>query len=121
MATEKKAETRNDITDDQIAAWKKTKSIVREISIKVDEDDMSETAETAKFIICPPTRKVQEAINAYAVSKNIDAINKLLISNCVLGGDMAYLGEEGDLGIYLAVLEEVGKLMKKTRVASRRL
>jgi ribosomal protein S20 len=121
MANEKKAPKNNEISAEQIAEWKKTKSNVKEISIQVDEEDMSDNAEVAKFIICAPTRKIQEAINKYAADKNIDAINKLLVTNCVLGGDMEYLSEDGDLGIYLAVLEEVGKLMKKQRVTSRRL
>ncbi len=121
MANDKKSEKINEVSEAQLADWKKTKSNIREISISIDEDDMSDDAEVAKFIICAPTRKLQEAINKYAADKNIDAINKLLVTNCVLGGDMQYLSEDGDLGIYLAVLEEVGKLMKKQRVNSKRL
>jgi len=121
MANEKKAQKNNEISENQIAEWKKNKSNVKEICIKIDEADMSVNAEVAKFIICAPSRKIQEALNEYAANKDIDSINKLLVTNCVLGGDMDYLSEDSDLSIYLAVLEEVGKLMKKQRVTSRRL
>ncbi|KQC30178.1 hypothetical protein [Flagellimonas eckloniae] len=105
-----------DITKTDISEWKKTKGRLKEINIPLD-DNMD--GECAKFVICKPTKNLLPAITQYGKDEDIDALNKLLITNCVLGGDMEYL--ESDVDIYLAVIEEVGKLMQAKRVTSKSL
>ena len=109
-----------DITKTQISEWKKTKGKLKQIDISLYENDFDGTGEKASFIICPPTRNILSAIAHYGQEKNIDKVNELLITNCVLGGDMKYLDENsGDTSVYLSVLEEVGKLMETKRVSSK--
>ena len=74
----------------------------------------------AKFVICKPTRNLLPSITQYGKDQNIEALNRLLVTNCVLGGDMHYMDDEvGDMAVYLAVLEEVGKLMQANGVISK--
>lgn len=118
----KEFQKRSDITAADIKKWKQTKGRLKEVIIPLDDDDIKAEGESAKFIICAPTRNILSAIAHYGQEKNIDKINELLMKNCVLGGDMKYLEEEqgvGDTSVYLSVLEEVGKLMEKKRVISR--
>jgi len=111
--------TFKNITKDQITDWKKTKGNLMQVAIPLDDNPDGNKAE---FIICKPTRNLLPAITQYGAEKNIDALNNLLISSCVLGGDMKYLDEEnGEMDVYLAVLEEVGKLMQAKRVTSKRI
>lgn len=105
-----------DITKEEISSWKKTKGRLSEISIPLD-DDLD--GECARFIICKPTKNLLPAITEYGKKEDVDRLNDLLVTNCVLGGDMDYL--DSDIDIYLAVIEEVGKLMKARRVNSRSL
>jgi hypothetical protein len=112
-----KPKTFKDITKDIIENWKKTKSGLRQIEIPVDEEL---NGKSAKFIICKPTRNLLPVITQYGKDQNIEALNTLLVTNCVLGGDMAYMDDEnGDMAVYLAVLEEVGKQMQAKRVTSK--
>lgn len=109
-----------DITEAHIKEWKKTKGKLKRIEISLDENDFNGNGEKACFIVCPPTRNILSAIAHYGQEKNIDKVNELLITNCVLGGDMKYLDEDtGDTSVYLSVLEEVGKLMTTKRVSSK--
>lgn len=117
-----KFQTRKDITKEQIQTWKQTKGRLTEIKIPLEDDDLNGTGAVASFIICKPTRNVLSALTEYAKDKQIDKINDLLVTNCVLGGDMEYLDTEvGDTQIYTTVLEELGKLMEKKRVISNKL
>jgi hypothetical protein len=68
MANEKKAPKNNEISAEQIAEWKKTKSNVKEISIQVDEEDMSDNAEVAKFM---PSTSCSSPTACWAVTWNI--------------------------------------------------
>lgn len=117
---DKKFETFAQVTKAKISEWKQTKSGLKEISVMLDDEDLTTSGKAAKFIICKPTRNVLSAITEYAKDQNITKINEVLITNCVLGGDMQYLDEDkGDTQVYTTVLEELGKLMEKKRVISR--
>ncbi|TLP81356.1 hypothetical protein [Maribacter sp. ACAM166] len=106
--------TFKEITKDQISNWKKTKTGLRQIEVPVDG------GEPAKFIICKPTRNLLPSITQYGKDENIEALNRLLVTNCVLGGDMLYMDDDsGDMAVYLAVLAEVGKLMQAKGVISK--
>lgn len=108
------------VTKTEISKWKQTKSGLKRIEIPLDDDDLTGDGEKASFIICKPTRNVLNAVTEYAKDKDVEKINDVLISNCVLGGDMKYLDAEvGDTQVYTTVLEELGKLMEKKRVISK--
>lgn len=106
-----------EITKEDISGWKKTKGKLKEVSIPLDDEDID--GECARFVVCKPTKNLLPAITEYGKQENIDALNNLLITNCVLGGDMDYL--DSDVDVYLAVIEEVGKLMQARRVTSKTL
>lgn len=117
---EKQFETIAEVTDAKIKKWKQTKNGLKRIEIPLDDDDLTGKGEVAAFIICKPTRNVLNAITEYAKEKDIEKINEVLISNCVLGGDLKYLDAEvGDTQVYATVLDELGKLMEKKRVISK--
>lgn len=110
-------QTFKEITKEQIAIWKKTKTGLKEISIPLTDEV---NGPKASFIICKPTRNLLPVITQYGKEENIEALNRLLVTNCVLGGDMLYMDDEsGDMAIYLAVLEEVGKQMQAKGVTSK--
>ena len=104
------------IKPEDIATWKHTKGKLTEVTIPLD-DNLD--GKTAKFIICKPTRNLLPAITQYGKEENVDALNTLLITNCVLGGDMDYL--DSDIDVYLEVLKHVGKQMEAKRVTSKTL
>jgi hypothetical protein len=102
------------ITDDQIKEWKAAHPLgIKVIFIPDDEDDLSDDAPGATFVITPYNRKVLKAITKYAGDKDYQKITDLMIKNCVLGGDMDQLNDEDDTTVYSAVLEEIGKINKK--------
>lgn len=104
-----------DITKEQIAKWKQTKGKLTELSIPLDTKD-------AKFVICKPPRNILSALAQYGQDGEVEKVNNLLISNCVLGGDMVYLDEDkGDLQVYMTMLDELGKFLTPKQTSSRTL
>lgn len=65
-------------------------------------------ARVAQFICIPPTKTVMDALGQHQQSKNIAAANKLLIANCVLGGDLDIMERDG--GVYGQLLSAINKL-----------
>lgn len=112
---EKTAQKYSDITTAQIAKWKQTKGALTEESIPLTDDPNSAVA---KFVVCKPTRNVLSAIVEYGKKDDVDTVNKLLITNCVLGGDMQHLE---DTKIYLSMLEVLGKLLQPRPAKSKKL
>lgn len=112
-----------DITPDMIAAWKAEGHInMTEISIFLDDDDLSEKSPQAKFVICQPTRAVVNAGAKYSNDGKFDRANKLFISSCVLGGDMEHLNpDNADNRVELKVLEEIGKLIEIKKATVKKL
>ncbi len=107
-----------DITSEQIKKWKETKGKLKQVSIPID----GELDKYAQFIICKPTRNLLSALADAGERKDVDKVQELLITNCVLGGDMDYIDEESkqcDVSVYLALLEEVGKFMETAKVKSK--
>ena len=108
-----------DITKELLSNWRKTKGKLQEITIPLDDDV---DGEVAKFIICKPTKNLLPAITEYGKQENVEGLHNLFITNCVLGGDMDYIdGDTVELDVFLAVMEEVGKLLKAKRVTSKRI
>ena len=106
----------SEITKEDISNWKKTKGKITEIVIPLS-DDLD--GEVAKFAICKPSKNLLPAITQYGKEENIEALNTLLLTNCVLGGDMHYL--DTDISVHLALVDAVGKLMQAKRVTSKSL
>ena len=113
-----------DITADQIAAWKSAKRKVSQVDIPVNEDDAAGNGPLASYVICQPERNVLDAAAKYAQEKNFRKANEVLKKNCILGGDMKYIETESsefNMEIELAVLDEIGKLVESKKVAVKKL
>lgn len=108
----------NAITPDQIRDWKAKygANSLREVSIKVLEE---ESEEVSRFVLRKPGRSVMEAVAVAGAKNDIAGSNKILIANCVLGGDMAAL--ENDAAVFLAVLDEIRQLVSKTDTTVKKL
>jgi hypothetical protein len=78
-----------------------------------DLEIVSGDGTTAKFVVRKPDRATLEAMGNHAASKNVQATNKVLISNCVLGGDMEQLAKDGE--IYLEVLQALNNLKSEAK------
>ena len=122
----KEFSTIKDITDAKFKDFEKTYKGVRQIAIPigdVDQDELNLDSDTkeAQFVICKPDRKVLNAVARYGADKNYGKANQVLVTNCVLGGDMEWLEEGRDDDIYMAVIDEIGKLVntKKARLVKR--
>lgn len=113
-----------DITEENISDWKSTKKKVTQISVAIDEDDVSSAGPTAKFVICQPDRNVLEATARASSEKNYSKANKLMKTNCILGGDMKYIeagSADFNLEIELEVLDQIGLLVEKKKAAVKKL
>lgn len=99
----------SDITSDMNLEWeaKYGKSRIIDLEVKVSDK------ETFKFVMRKPDRAVLEAIGKHAAKKDVQAANKVLISNCVLGGDMEALNKDGE--VYLEVLEQLNLLKHQAK------
>jgi len=107
----------SDITAATIASWKKTNKRLLEIDVPLEDNDIRGKGKCAKFFICSPTRSIINAVAKYGSENNIEKANEVLMTNCVLGGDMEYLDEDEhpDGEVYYSVLEEIGKLNGKRK------
>ncbi len=108
-----------DITREMIVAWKKKHGTLVEQSIPLTDDP---EGVCATFVVCKPTRKVFELVTEYGKDQNIKKVNNVLITNCVLGGDMKYITDEAyDAQVYLTLLETLGKLLEPRQTKSKYL
>lgn len=105
----KEFQKHSDITPDMNREWeaKYGKKRISDLEIETSDGDV------ARFVIRKPDRQVLEAMGKYAAAKNVSATNKVLISNCVLGGDMEALEKDGE--VYIEVLEQLNALKKKAK------
>lgn len=117
----KQFELFKNITEGDIAAWKKTKANLTEVTIPMDDEP--EGGKVAKFIIANPPRRILDVVTDLGQDKkNLKKIEEIMIKSAVLGGDMIYLdSEKGDTQVYLAVLEDVGKRFEPRRSKSKKL
>ena len=96
----------------------KANPLLKVISIPLDGEELTE----ATFIIAPPSRNVINAIAKVGSEGNIAKANNILLKNCVLGGDMAFIDPEyKDQSIFLTVLGELGELQKAKEVTVKKL
>lgn len=117
--------TFDNITPEMITEWKnKGKKKLTEISIPINENDLTGDGPVAKFVICQPDRNVLDACAKYSQEKNFKKANALMITNCMLGGDEKYVNSESedyDVDIELALLDEIGKLIESKKTTVKKL
>lgn len=99
-----------DITAEQIQDWK----------AKHGENSLSQATVTTEdgeynFILRKPGRNVLEAV----AKDKTDSGNKIMLANCVLGGDTYAI--EQDAAVYVAVVEQIGVLFKSAKVSVKKL
>lgn len=87
-----------------------------EITITPKEE---EAGTVARFVVIPPSRTVLNSLADFGIKKDVTNANKVLIANCVLGGDMEQLEQDG--ATYTAVMEELGKLMSNKQASIKKL
>lgn len=101
----------SEITPEMIQDWKAQKGAdsLSQVDIKYcakkNEDGEDVKTKTASFIICTPTRTVMDVIAQHGLAKDVAKANKALISNCVLGGDMDAIEQDG--GVYTSLLTKL--------------
>lgn len=105
----KKYTTYQDITPDQNAQWEAQYGKNRIVDVEIE----TASGDTARFVLRKPNRNVMEAIGKPAAENNIAKVNQIFIANCVLGGDMESLDQDGD--IYAEVLQLITKLTSKVK------
>lgn len=116
MEDQNKSQSFSDITPAQIQDWK----------AKYGADSLSETTVSLpeegteySFVVKKPNRAVMEAV-AKAGSKNdIEGSNKILLANCVLGGDMAAI--ENDGAVYIKLLDVIRLLLGNAESTVKKL
>ncbi len=86
---------------------------LRELVIKDSEGD------ELKFYLVKPNRTVMEAITQKGVEQKIVEMNKVLISNCVVGGDMQAIEDDGS--IYIAVISAITELIDEVSSEIKKL
>jgi hypothetical protein len=111
-------------TPDQIQAWKAKygEDLIREIEVVIAESEFDEKGaltkpeEWGQYIVRIPGRTEVEVMAQHMVNKDITKHNAVLVSNCVLHGDMDLLNR--DARVFSGVVSELGKLVavRKTRV-----
>jgi len=103
----------SDITPEMIQDWKLKYGELQQIDVELEE------GKTASFIARRPNRSVMDAIGEYGVKKQVAEANKVLIANCVLGGDMDLM--ENDGSVYTALLEQLERLVTRKRASVKKL
>jgi len=97
------------ITPDHIRDWKaKHGDVLSEVSIG-----------EAKFIVRLPSRRVVDLVAQLEHKKDIVGMNNTMISNCVLGGDIDVMEQDG--ATYTDLIAEIGKLITRKKVSVKKL
>lgn len=116
----------SDVTVDQIQEWKAKygrHSVYQETIIINREpatDGKEEEVESVDFIIKVPPRSTVDAIaDKQKANASISDINKILLANSVLAGDMSLV--ENNSMVYGSLLEAIRRLMKKPETISKKL
>jgi len=106
----------NDITPSLIQDWKAKfgPNSLREVTVDLPDEGLE-----YRFVLRKPGRGVMEAVATAGAKNDIAGSNKILIANCVLGGDMAAI--ENDAAVYLQVLDEIRQLVGKTESTVKKL
>lgn len=99
----------NDITPDMNLEWEAKYGKDRIVDLEVE----TASGKNAKFVLRKPNRTVMEAIGEPASKGNVAKVNQIFIANCVLGGDMEALENDGD--VYAEVLSQIVELTSKAK------
>jgi hypothetical protein len=86
---------------------------LQELSIETDGGIV------ARFVVKPPSRTVVDLVGQHGQSKRLVEANKVLTANCILGGDLDLL--ENDGAVYAAVIEHLGSMLRKKAVTVKKL
>lgn len=109
----------DEVTPEIIQDWKArfgdAEGCITQVNVPITDTKDGEDGPQARYFLCVPSRTVVDRVAEYGMNKELQQANKLLIANCVLGGDMDILERDGN--VYEAVLNEIQKL-RKSRVAS---
>jgi len=117
----------SDITPEKIQDWKAKYGMdaLQELTVVVKsdkknvEDKEVVSQQLAKYIVRTPTRTVLDVVGQHGIDKDVAKSNKALIANCVLGGDMDVLEQDG--GVYAAVLKQIQNLITTKEVSIKKL
>lgn len=97
------------ITPDHIQNWKaKYGDVLSEVNIG-----------DARFVVRIPSRRAVDLVAQLEHKKDIVGMNNTMINNCVLGGDMESM--ENDGSIYTDLLTQIGKLIERKKVSVKKL
>lgn len=126
MSSKKEVEFQafKDITDSVKAEWRaKYGDEVEVVVIPVKKGDRDPKGEKARFVVVPPTRNVVQAAGEYATEEKHEQADKVLMGNCVLGGDMKWLEPEpvGRDRIYRTVLKKLTEMLTEKRASVEKL
>lgn len=94
----------SEISEDMIRDWKAKYGdhSLEELSVLLNEGVEDENAEIyARFVVKVPSRHEMEVMEAN--SKDSAKVNKILVENCVLGGDLDAIDKYGF--VYAKILE----------------
>lgn len=106
----------SDITEEQKLQWKQQYGEHNVFEVEVEEDG---ERPAARFVIRRPGRLVVDSVANHGVKKDIVNANKVLTKNCVLGGDMDIMENEGD--VYEEVLKQLSELTQKRKSSIKKL
>ncbi len=100
--------TFEDITLEQNQEWEARYGKHRIMDLEIEVDD-----KTYNYVLRKPDRAVLESMGKHAIAKNVELTNRTLIKNCVLGGDMEAIDQDGS--VYVEVLENLQKLKTEAK------
>ncbi len=111
----------DEITEDMIRDWKAKYGFnsLRSCEVIVEEGTEGKEPIIANFVLRVPSRTVVDRVGELGAENKIGDSNKVFIANCVLGGDMDML--ENDGAVYSKVLKEIGKLMAAKKSTVKKL
>lgn len=113
--------TNDQITPEVLEKWAQAYPTLREVTVMVEPTEGQE--KTIKFYIKKPNRDQRLMIGKAAKKDKMMEVSQMLISNCVLGGDVEFLADpmEHSSEPFMAeacdltretVLEQIGNLME---------
>lgn len=103
-----------DITNEMRKQWEAQYGKKRIIQIELETEEGVLT-----YVLRKPNRSVMEAVALAGEKKDIKLANKIFIENCVLGGDMEAIDQDGD--VYLTVLGEIAALTNQKNIKVKKI
>jgi len=99
----------SEITPEHIQNWKaRYGNVLSEVTVG-----------SAQFIVRIPSRRTIDLMAQYGRKNELVAANNTLISNCVLGGDLDEMEQDGS--IYTGLLEQLTKVLSKKEASIKKI